>query len=376
MTTPASLDSPSLARRLGELAGDERCVQVEFLLHLDEYDKRRAWLELGYGSLWTYCLEAQHLREGSAGRRIAAMKVLRSFPHLAEALRDGRLCLSTLAQLGPVLIEENVREVVARAAWRTAAEVGHLVASIRSRQAPREGIRLLPASAAASEPASPRGVPDLPAAPSSGPGGTRRPEAHPAEEASTSVPAVPADRPRHDLRAVSESHWSLRVTVDRAMKEDLETLSQLLSHKFPKGDLAAVLHEAVRCALEKHGKRKGAVKPARQVKAKAPNDPAKVSAALRRKVWERDGGRCAWMGPDGRRCNSRWQVEVDHIDPVGRGGIATLDRLRLLCKGHNGLYAEQVYGMDHIRKSRMGESTTDVGSARERAPAGAASVVD
>ena len=64
MATPASLDSPSLARRLGELAGDERHVQVEFLLHLDEFDRRRAWLELGYGSLWSYCLEALHLREG------------------------------------------------------------------------------------------------------------------------------------------------------------------------------------------------------------------------------------------------------------------------------------------------------------------------
>jgi len=95
--TLSSLDARSLARRLGELAGDERQAQVEFLLHLDEFDRRRAWLELGYGSLWTYCLEALHLREGAAGRRINAMRVLRRFPGLAGALRDGRLCLSTLA---------------------------------------------------------------------------------------------------------------------------------------------------------------------------------------------------------------------------------------------------------------------------------------
>ena len=35
--TPSSLDASSLARRLGELAGDERQVQVEFLIHLDEF---------------------------------------------------------------------------------------------------------------------------------------------------------------------------------------------------------------------------------------------------------------------------------------------------------------------------------------------------
>jgi hypothetical protein len=90
----SSLDSRTLARRLGELAGDERRVQVEFLLHLEEFDRRRAFLELGHGSLWTYCLEALHLREASAGRRIGAMRVLRRFPWVAEALRDGRRAFS------------------------------------------------------------------------------------------------------------------------------------------------------------------------------------------------------------------------------------------------------------------------------------------
>ena len=63
---------------------------------------------------------------------------------------------------------------------------------------------------------------------------------------------------------MTESRWSLRVTIDRACKEDLETLTSLLSHKIPDGDLAAVLHEAIRCAVEKHGRRKGAVAPRRR----------------------------------------------------------------------------------------------------------------
>ena len=45
------------------------------------------------------------------------------------------------------------------------------------------------------------------------------------------------------------SQWSLRVTIDRACKDDLDTLTSLLAHKIPDGDLAAVLHEAIRCAL-------------------------------------------------------------------------------------------------------------------------------
>jgi hypothetical protein len=59
---PSSLPSDTLARRLGELAGEERHVQVDFLLHLDAFDRRRAFLELGHDSLWSYCLRALHLR--------------------------------------------------------------------------------------------------------------------------------------------------------------------------------------------------------------------------------------------------------------------------------------------------------------------------
>src|SRR5512133_604548 len=142
--TPASLDTAALFHRLAELAGHERQTQVEFLFHLDVFDQRRAWAEAGYPSLWEWCVRALHLSEGAAGRRIAAMRVLRRFPGLAEALRDGRLSLSTAAALGPVLTERNWEELVQRAAYKTKAETEQLVASLQPRQAPREGLRRLP----------------------------------------------------------------------------------------------------------------------------------------------------------------------------------------------------------------------------------------
>jgi hypothetical protein len=141
---PSSLDSSTLSRRLGELAGREREVQVEFLLHLAEFDTRRAWAEEGYRSLWDYLQRVLHLREGAAFRRIAAMRVLRRLPVVAEALRDGRLCLSTIAVLGPLLTEENVGELVARAAFLTKAEVERLVVALQPRTTPKDGLRLLP----------------------------------------------------------------------------------------------------------------------------------------------------------------------------------------------------------------------------------------
>ncbi|ABS25207.1 HNH endonuclease [Anaeromyxobacter sp. Fw109-5] len=362
--TPSALDSTLLAQRLRELAGQERDVQVEFLLHLEVFDRRRAYVEAGYPSLWAYCLEVLHLREGAAGRRIQAMRVLRRFPSLEDALRDGRLCISTVQLLGQVLTEENLPDLVARAAYRTKAEVDHLVASLQARTAPRAGVRKLPDRAsAASAPALPLAtVHARPAepqeaihAPPAAAGGSLPPTV-------SALPDVPRPKTRAETRAVSESGWSLRVTIDRGCKEDLETLTALLSHKIPDGDLAAVLREAIRCAVEKHGRRKGAVAPQRQRKADRDPRPSAEPAAptstipaiVRLEVWKRDGGRCAWVAPDGRRCNSRWQLELDHIQPQALGGPSTVENLRVACKSHNTLHAEQTYGREHMDRFRRG----------------------
>jgi len=142
-------------------------------------------------------------------------------------------------------------------------------------------------------------------------------------------------------------------------------LKALLSHKIPDGDLAAVLREAIRCGIEKHGKRKGANRkgapaPAqkwqRRVSARAaersPSRSSHVPASVRRQVWKRDGGSCTWTSDDGRRCGSRWQVEIDHILPPPLGGSSELENLRLRCRGHNMLYAEEVYGREHMDQFR------------------------
>jgi 5-methylcytosine-specific restriction endonuclease McrA len=71
-----------------------------------------------------------------------------------------------------------------------------------------------------------------------------------------------------------------------------------------------------------------------------------IPAAVRREVWKRDGGRCAWTRADGRRCTSTWKLELDHIDAVARGGAATVDNLRLACRAHNVFHAERLFGLE------------------------------
>ena len=61
-----------------------------------------------------------------------------------------------------------------------------------------------------------------------------------------------------------------------------------------------------------------------------------IPAAVRRQVWQRDGGRCSYLDRrTGRRCNSRHLIEIDHILPYALGGGADPGNLRLLCGAHH-----------------------------------------
>jgi uncharacterized protein (DUF4415 family) len=70
---------------------------------------------------------------------------------------------------------------------------------------------------------------------------------------------------------------------------------------------------------------------------------------VKRQVVERDQGRCTYVGESGRRCDARERLEFDHIEPVARGGQASAGNIRLLCRAHNQLAAEEMFGAEFMR---------------------------
>lgn len=74
-----------------------------------------------------------------------------------------------------------------------------------------------------------------------------------------------------------------------------------------------------------------------------------IPARIRDEVYERDGGRCTFVGRNGARCGSRHNLHVDHIEPFALGGTHEPSNLRLLCATHNQLAAENAYGSSKIR---------------------------
>ncbi len=66
-----------------------------------------------------------------------------------------------------------------------------------------------------------------------------------------------------------------------------------------------------------------------------------IPAAVKREVWKRDAGRCAFVGALGR-CTVEAFLEFHHVIPFAEGGAATTANIELRCRAHN-TYEEQQY---------------------------------
>ena len=61
-----------------------------------------------------------------------------------------------------------------------------------------------------------------------------------------------------------------------------------------------------------------------------------IPAAVKREIWQRDGGRCRYLAPHtGRRCTSRHLLQIDHVLPYALGGGSDPANLRVLCHAHH-----------------------------------------
>jgi 5-methylcytosine-specific restriction endonuclease McrA len=84
-------------------------------------------------------------------------------------------------------------------------------------------------------------------------------------------------------------------------------------------------------------------KPARRERATA-SGARHIPAKVKRAVWRRDQGRCAFVAESGRRCAERGRLEFHHAHPHGAGGQATVANIELRCRSHNAYEAELYYG--------------------------------
>ena len=77
-----------------------------------------------------------------------------------------------------------------------------------------------------------------------------------------------------------------------------------------------------------------------------------IQRAVRDGVHLRDGGQCTYHSSTGKRCSCTSGLEVDHITPFAFTADNSAANLRLRCRAHNQLEAEQVFGVSLMKAKR------------------------
>jgi len=168
------------------------------------------------------------------------------------------------------------------------------------------------------------------------------------------------------LRPLSESSYELRVTVRAETREKLAQATDLLRHVVPDGSVAEVVDRALTVLLRDLARRKfaetGRAKEDGETAKRRPaghshgttSQTRHIPARIRRAVWRRDGGQCAFVGKAAGRCGERGFLEFHHVHPYAAGGAATIENIALRCRAHNGHEAEVFYGRRFMRRLQPG----------------------
>jgi 5-methylcytosine-specific restriction endonuclease McrA len=338
---------------LHDLAGlivQDRAITATLLAHIAEVDARKLYAPAGFASMFAYCVGELRLSEDAAAKRIQAARAARRFPLLLETVAEGRLHLSGICLLAPHLTEENAAELIAAATHRRKVEIEEM---------------LLPRTTVIGG-TSCQGQESLPALPQHAPG-------HVECDDSAHAPGHVVDPPTPV--SLAPARVTLQFTISKDTLEKLRYATALLSHAIPSGDAAQVLDRALDVLITKLETRKagsarasthrrctpGSARPVAAPLTRRPHIPA----AVRRAVWERDQGRCTFVGAGDHRCASRRFLEFDHVVPVARGGRAGVEGLRLHCRTHNQYEAERAFGVDFMSRKRV-EAEQARAEARER----------
>ena len=296
-------------------------------------------------------------------------------------LRDGRIHMSGMALLVPVLTPENRDAVLERATHKSKRQIEQLVAELSPRPDVPSVMRKLPGPRPAPPPgASDSGDQGIAGTPGLVPGTgavSRASQLVPGTVAvSQALELVPgtggspasAALRRSVVEPLSPGRYKVQFTVSAELHDQLERLAALMCSEVPDGDIAAIIERAVAEKLERLEARRFA-KTAAPRKAVSHGDGSRLSrhipAAVRRAVRARDAGRCRFVDEQGRCCSERKRLEFHHRRPYGMGGDHSPENISLLCPAHNRYVAELDYGQAAIKGRRRSHQEAS------RAPASA-----
>ena len=297
-----SLTNEKLQTRLTRLARHERKVMALVIEHIAEVQRRKLFLTLGYDSLYHYLTKELHYSEGSAYRRMQAARALLQVPEIKSSLENGSLKLSQIC-----LVQKTLRQEEKNLGKQVPLTKRHEIFAQLKGKNGRESEKIL--------------------------------------EAQVSV-VLP--QKLSSERHCRDDSVELTLQVSPALFAKLQRVKELYSHIDPAADwvrLLALMADDVIKKRDPLAKKRAGKETVMQSFAKMKKPIAieesnmrkrrSIPRAVKRYILKRDDGKCQYVSTDGRKCESRHRIEVDHMKPVCEGGNNESQNLRVLCRQHN-----------------------------------------
>ncbi len=252
----------------------------------------------------------------------------RRYPVILDRLADGVLHLTAVGLLAPHLTIANHGELLDAARHKSKREVEHLVARVRPQPDVPAVVRKLPTPQTAVT--SQMGL-------TIDPIDAREAAGQPLPRAVVAAPARPPE-----IKPLAPERFKVQFTVERSTHDKLRQIQDLLRHSIPNGDPAAIFDRALTLLLTELSKRKLAAVNRPQAGREVKQNLRHIPAAVKREVWRRDEGRCAFNGNQGH-CRETGFLEFHHVVSYAKGGATTAENLELRCRAHNAYEAEQQF---------------------------------
>ena len=321
-----ALSDEELLRAADDWAESDRRRTLDILGILIALDDRDLPTRKGHPGLFKFCTERLRFSEAMAFWRIRTARAAKQYPKVAELLESGEMNITTVTILSHYLSPENSDDLLSQAAGKTRKEVESLIASLQP-SAPRRDVVVKCGPAVIAKAEWPEPAATAPAADGGAAGGGAA-----EQRALDVVEAIDAERRR------------LHFDVGPDTAQLLERAREILRHKFPFASLEDIVREALNVLLtEKDFDRDEG--SAEGTPGEGKDGSRNIPMWVRRAVWRRDGGRCVFVGEEGRTCGERSWLEFDHVVPFGQGGRSDDPaNVRLLCRAHNRAAADRAWG--------------------------------
>ncbi len=154
---------------------------------------------------------------------------------------------------------------------------------------------------------------------------------------------------------LAPERYKVQLTISRETHDKLRRVQALVRHTIPDGDPAEIYDRGLTLLLRELERRRCAATSAPRGSREVTERSRHISAAVRRDVWRRDGGQCAFVGRNGR-CIERGFLEFHHVQPYAAGGAATAANIQLRCRAHNVYEAALFFGSELADFAREGRS--------------------